>query len=100
MALRMLTLFRMKQTVAAAKAGTRTARLAGIVAASNGKAPAGVRLLDLQELLSPAQINKGKLLERMARRLRDNGDKTLERMPRRVRDGGNAPRRAASKLSS
>lgn len=68
----------MKQTVAApAKAGTRGDRLAAIEAAANGEAPAGVRLIDTQESLSPAQISKGKLLEKIARRLRDHGHERL-----------------------
>lgn len=86
---RMLGLFHMKQSAARpAHAPTRSARLARVVAEANGKAPAGVRLIDTQRSLSPGEVQRGKVLERMARRIRENGDKNLEARTRRVADGG------------
>ncbi len=58
----------MKQTVVRSDpAETRSARLARLVANANGKAPAGIRLIDTERALSVAEIRKGKSLEKLAR---------------------------------
>jgi len=68
----------MKQTVArSARAESRSARLAKMVAEANGKAPAGVRLIDTQRSLSAAEIRKGKSLEKLARAIRNANARTL-----------------------